>query len=161
VLISNPLGLSSGRRRDRILDLKPMGRTSGTVGRAKALRDNALAAERARVLVDGRAVLAIGLIERDAFMREPEQAGQPALALLDRLESGPGPGQSSRLLLSESIRLILNAGAESSSGKPMVTPDCDNGSSVSYPFPRLARLLHALLHELFEILALKALAFAL
>jgi hypothetical protein len=62
-----------------------MSRPARAIWRAEALRDDALAAERAGVLVDDRTVAAEVLVERDAFMRQTEQAGQPALALLDRL----------------------------------------------------------------------------
>jgi hypothetical protein len=40
---------------------------------AEPLRNDALAAERACVLEDSRAILAIGLIERDVLMWEPQQ----------------------------------------------------------------------------------------
>src|SRR6476469_8447235 len=76
--------LAPNRRRRRVLDLEPVRRSAGAVRRAQPLRHDALAAERARVLVDRRAVTAEVLIGGDTVMREPKQAGEPALAVLDR-----------------------------------------------------------------------------
>ena len=70
-------------RRVRVFDLEPVIGAARPIGRPKALRHDALAAERASMLEDGRAVLTIGLIERDTLVREAQQAGQPALAFLD------------------------------------------------------------------------------
>jgi hypothetical protein len=62
-----------------------MRRAARSVERAKPLRHDALAAERAGVLVDRGAVALIVLVQRDAVMRQPQQPGEPAFADLDRL----------------------------------------------------------------------------
>jgi hypothetical protein len=62
-----------------------MRRPPSAIGRPQALRNDPLAAERARVFEDARAVSAERLIERDAVVRKAQQARQPTLALLDRL----------------------------------------------------------------------------
>ena len=58
---------------------------AGAVLRAEPLRDDALAAERAGVLEDDRAVALEMLIERDAVAGVSEQIGERGLAALDRL----------------------------------------------------------------------------
>jgi hypothetical protein len=58
--------------------------TTGAIWRAEPFRDDALAAKRAGVLEDDRAVAAKVLIERDAFMAQPQKAGKPPFTMLDR-----------------------------------------------------------------------------
>jgi hypothetical protein len=62
-----------------------MSRPARAIWRAEALRHDALAAERARVLVGHGAIAAEMLVERDAVVREALQPGKPALAVLDGL----------------------------------------------------------------------------
>ena len=64
-----------------------MGRSAGPVRRAKPFGHDALAAKRAGVLEYHRAVLAIGLIERDASVCQAQQPSQPAFTVLDGLLS--------------------------------------------------------------------------
>jgi hypothetical protein len=68
---SSSLRTAHGRR-FRVLDLEPVRRAAGTVGRPEALRYDALAAERDRVLEN---LLAISLIERDAGVGPIRRAG--------------------------------------------------------------------------------------
>ena len=73
------------RRCRWVLDLQPVRRSACPIRRAKPLGHDALAAERARVLVDDGTIAAERLIKGDAVMRKPQQPGQPALSVLDRL----------------------------------------------------------------------------
>ena len=72
-------------------DEVPVDRGSFTNGTAvfefvwNPLRHNSLAPERASVLVDHRAVALELLVERDAVVWQPQQPGEPPLAVLDRL----------------------------------------------------------------------------
>ena len=58
---------------------------AGAIGRAEALRHDALATERAGVLENGRAVALVMLIEGDPVAGVSEQIGEHGLAVLDRL----------------------------------------------------------------------------
>ena len=62
-----------------------MRRTPGAVKRAEPLRDDALTAEGAGVLENGRAIALIMLIERFPVGSVSEQIGEHGLAALDRL----------------------------------------------------------------------------
>ena len=73
------------RRRARVLDLEPVVRAPGTIGRTEPRRYGTLTTERAGVLVDGRAIAVEVLIEGDAVMRQPRQPSEAALAVFDRL----------------------------------------------------------------------------
>src|SRR4029077_14475137 len=73
------------RRCRWVLDLQPVRRSACPIRRAKPLGHDSLAAERARVLVDNHTLAPEGLIKGDAVVRQAQQPGQPALALLDRL----------------------------------------------------------------------------
>ena len=68
-----------------VLDLDPLRGAAGTVRRAEPLRCDALAAERARVLVNDCPVAAKVLIEGDPIVRKPQQPSKPPLAILDWL----------------------------------------------------------------------------
>jgi hypothetical protein len=74
-------------RRCRILDLEPVWRPAGAVRRAKPLRHDTLATERAGMLEDRCTLTVESLVECNAVMRQPQQPSQPALAILDRLAS--------------------------------------------------------------------------
>ena len=78
------LGLATHRWRVRVLDLDPAISAAGAVGRAQPFRHDALAAERAGVLVDDRAVGLVMLIVDDAAARPVQQLRQRGLALLER-----------------------------------------------------------------------------
>jgi hypothetical protein len=65
------------------LNLQPAISAAGAIGGAQALRHDALAAERAGVLVDDCAAAGVVLIERDAPVRMAHELGQDALAFLD------------------------------------------------------------------------------
>src|ERR1700683_2927768 len=70
--------------RFRVFDLDPMLASAGMIRRAQPLRDNALAAEPASVLENRGSVLLKMLIEGDTRMGASQQAGERALARLDR-----------------------------------------------------------------------------
>ena len=78
------LGLARDRRRRRVLDLQPAVDAAGAVGRAEALRQDTIAAERAGVFVDSRTVATVALIEGDAAGRPAQQLRERGLALLNR-----------------------------------------------------------------------------
>jgi hypothetical protein len=78
------LGFPLHRRRCAVFNLDPMFASAGTIGRPEPLRHNALAAERASVLEDDRAVALKMFIEGDTRMGFAHQAGERALARLDR-----------------------------------------------------------------------------
>ena len=73
------------RRRVPVLDLEPVVRAPGTIGRTEPLRYGTLATEHAGVLEDHGAVAVEVLIEGDAVMRQPQQPSEAAPAVFDRL----------------------------------------------------------------------------
>src|SRR6516225_7136741 len=77
------LSLPRHRWRCRVLDLQPAIGATGSVRRAKPLRHDALASERAGVLVDDRAIAAVMLIEGNAFTLPAQQPCQCGPAFLD------------------------------------------------------------------------------
>jgi hypothetical protein len=73
------------RWRRRVLDLEPMRRSTGLVRRAEPFRNDALAAQRAGVLVDRGGIAAVNLVDRDAvvpMLNEPRKVFFP---LFDRI----------------------------------------------------------------------------
>ncbi len=82
-------------RRGRVLHLHPAVGAAGAVGRAEALRHDALAAEREDVLEDDRAIAAVVLVERDpvvgmvkSFARTPLRSSIGPTALTNVPRSG-------------------------------------------------------------------------
>jgi hypothetical protein len=88
--------LAPDRRRCRVLDLQPVIGPTGAVGRAEALRHDALAAERAGVLEEHRAVAEVMLVEGDALLGAVQKLRQEIFAFLD--------GCVSQVVASSSIR---------------------------------------------------------
>src|SRR5262249_53781679 len=71
----NLLLLRARRRRCWVLDLQPVTHSARAIQRAEPLRHDALAAERAGMLVDDGAVIVIVPIERDAISLLVQQIG--------------------------------------------------------------------------------------
>jgi hypothetical protein len=78
------LGLARDSGCLRVFDFHPMIGSARAIRRAELLRHDALAAERAGVLEDCRAVASMVLVERDTFMGVTQKLRQYSLALLDR-----------------------------------------------------------------------------
>src|SRR5262249_5984313 len=78
-------GLAFYRWRGRVLDLEPVIDAAGAIMRSEPLRDDALAAERARMAEDARAVAVEVLIEGDAIANVSEEIGERCLAIFQRL----------------------------------------------------------------------------
>ena len=68
----------------RVLDLEPLVRQAHAVRGAKPLAHDTLAAERTGLLVNDRTVAIVGLVERNAVVRLPEELRQKPLPFLDR-----------------------------------------------------------------------------
>jgi hypothetical protein len=72
-------GLALHRRRGRVLDLDPVIRPAGSVGRAQPLGHNAFATQRAGGLVDGSAIALVMDIEGNAVVTRARNQWSPAL----------------------------------------------------------------------------------
>jgi hypothetical protein len=78
-------GLALYRWRGRVLDLEPVIDAVGAIKRSKSLRDDAFAAERARMAEDDRAVASEMLIVDDAVFDLSKEVGERRLALFERV----------------------------------------------------------------------------
>ena len=90
------LRLAPDRGRGRVLDLHPTVGAAGSVGRTEPLRHDTLAAERAGLLVDDRAVARVVLIEGDAFMGVTESFARMRLRSSIGVRRRSSPSSSSR-----------------------------------------------------------------
>jgi hypothetical protein len=83
--LPNPLRPRLYRWRGRVLDLEPVIDAVGAIKRSKSLRDDAFAAERARMAEDDRAVASEMLIVDDAVFDLSKEVGERRLALFKRV----------------------------------------------------------------------------
>jgi hypothetical protein len=81
------IAFTTDRRSKRVLQLEPLVGAAGKIARSVALAHDALAAQRAGMLVDDAAVGVIGRIERDALAMDMQGPREEVLTFFDRFSS--------------------------------------------------------------------------